>query len=122
MPITIKSNLDMYSILKKVNLRYNGERGVEQALEDVKTEAMGSTPVDTGLLRSSFRIDVSSDSGSSIRGSLTNETPYSIFVHERLDVYHPIGKAKYLEDPFLERAFSGKILKTIANHIGKDIK
>lgn len=24
---------------------------------------------------------------------------YAIYVHERLDVYHPVGKAKFLEDP-----------------------
>lgn len=25
--------------------------------------------------------------------------PYALAVHERLDVYHPIGQAKYLEQP-----------------------
>lgn len=29
---------------------------------------------------------------------------YAIYVHERLDVHHPIGKAKFLEDPVREYA------------------
>lgn len=29
---------------------------------------------------------------------------YAIYVHERLDAYHPVGKAKFLEDPVNEYA------------------
>lgn len=31
------------------------------------------------------------------------DAPYALYQHERLDLYHPTGGAKYLERPLLER-------------------
>jgi len=31
--------------------------------------------------------------------SVIYDSPYGIFVHERLDVHHPTGQAKFLEQP-----------------------
>ncbi len=42
---------------------------------------------------------------------------YAVAVHERLDVDHPVGKAKFLEDPMLRRAskFEANIAAALIN-------
>lgn len=42
---------------------------------------------------------------------------YAIFVHERLDVFHPVGQAKYLEEPF--RGLAPKMTEKIAKYFSK---
>lgn len=43
------------------------------------------------------------------------ETPYAMIVHERLDVFHPIGQAKYLETPV--RRYEGLIQQIITTEL-----
>jgi len=44
---------------------------------------------------------------------------YALYVHERLDVHHPVGKAKFLEDPanrlkpYLERNVANRIARVL---------
>lgn len=66
---------------------------IQQALMIVVKEAQYRCPLDTGYLLSHWMIKRS-------RGTWSIEftADYALYVHERLDVYHPLGEAKFLEN------------------------
>ena len=70
--------------------------------ELIMTEAKKECPVDTGTLRSSGYTAKPKWDGARIVVELGfggAAAPYAVYVHERLDLRHTVGKAKYLEDP-----------------------
>lgn len=82
---------------------------LHQEHEEIMTEAKRETPVDTGALRSSGHVnppEIKGDVVVSEGGFGGPAAPYAVIVHERLDVNHPNGKAKFYEDP-LNRARNG---------------
>ena len=100
-------------------LRDAGKTGEELLLEganDIIEDSRGEVPVDTGTLRSSTFVDEPSRSETEIsvefgygrENDMTNPrtgllaSEYMLAVHERLDVAHTNGKAKFLEDPLNE--------------------
>lgn len=78
------------------------------------------TPVDTGALRNSATVPEPELIGSvgvvQEMGYGSTAVDYAIPVHERLDVHHPVGEAKYLERPFLEER------PAIVRRIGFDVQ
>jgi hypothetical protein len=75
-----------------------------QEAEAIMTESKQQCPVDTGALRASGHVTPPEISGGHVAVTLAYggpAAPYAIFVHEKLTARHPIGKAKYLEDPLL---------------------
>jgi hypothetical protein len=42
---------------------------------------------------------------------------YAVIVHEDLEAIHPVGKAKFLEDPIRDYA-SEKFPRTVIKHVG----
>lgn len=86
--------------------------------ELIMTDAKKNTPVDTGTLRSSgivtprpadHRVDLSFGGAASA---------YAAIVHERLDVHHPVGEAKFLENA-LNRWRSGGGIQRLGARLGK---
>lgn len=79
---------------------------VEDALldcgNDLQQKAQDLTPVDTGALRASAFTEAESGSNPSVIVGYTEE--YAIFVHENLEAHHPVGQAKFLEQPLKENA------------------
>jgi hypothetical protein len=78
-------------VVKKYTDDYNRYRN---ALKIIVEEARRRCPYDTHYLETHWQI---------VRKNKTNynivfTAPYAIFVHERLDVYHPHGEAKFLEN------------------------
>lgn len=70
--------------------------------EEVMEESKRECPVDTGTLRSSGFVhspDVERGEMSVALGYGGAAAEYAIFVHEDLTAHHPVGKAKFLEDP-----------------------
>ena len=66
----------------------------------IMNESKKECPVDTGLLRSTGRVDDAVIEGGSVRVDLGYYTNYAIFVHEDLTKHHVWPtKAKFLEDP-----------------------
>ena len=75
------------------------------------TESRRRTPVDTGALRASHEVskpDVKFGAAFtdiavtiSVGGSAA---PYAIAVHENLDAFHKVGRAKFLESTIMESA------------------
>ena len=89
-----------------LNLLSASKQGLYEEGEEIFEESQLEVPVDTGALKRSGYSEKQGNSvdigyGRSEELGASNETPntYMVAVHERLDVYHPNGKAKFLEDP-----------------------
>ena len=75
--------------------------------EYIMSDAKQLCPVDTGNLRASGHVtqpEVTGESVSVVLGFGGPAVKYALPVHERLDVHHPNGQAKYLEQPMLAAA------------------
>lgn len=114
--------LDGWSGLQDALARFNGdalaaaEGALYRVAEEIMTAAKKLTPVDTGNLRASGHVLKPEVQGSSITVTLgfggpagsgegqNKDVGYAVPVHERLDLNHPVGQAKYLEQPMLEAA------------------
>lgn len=73
--------------------------------ELIMTTAKRLTPVDTGALRASGYVRqpmIRNNEVISQGGFGGSSAPYAIYVHERLDVRHPIGQAKFYESAIME--------------------
>ena len=62
----------------------------------VQRNAMKRTPVDTGNLRSSFGTVVTEATPAGATGVVHNTAEYAIYVHDRTDLKHTVGEAKFL--------------------------
>ena len=73
--------------------RYKDQTRLQQGFMIVVKEAQRRCPVDTGYLRDNWILKNS-------RGvwSIAFTADYAIYVHERLDVKHDVGEAKFLEN------------------------
>lgn len=81
--------------------------GMYQLGESIMTKAKLLCPVDTGNLRSTGHVEPPKHEGGRVIVRLAfggSATDYAIYVHENLLARHPVGQAKYLEQPFLEEA------------------
>lgn len=85
--------------LKNVAKRYPEAtaKGLYEEGLEIMAEAQRRTPVDTGRLRASGRVSLPvRSSNPSI--TLSFGTDYGIYVHERTELRHPVGEAKFLEN------------------------
>lgn len=90
---------------------------VLRALVEIENNSAKRTPIDTGNLKASglghAKLLASAPSGAI--GYTTNTADYAIYVHERLDLKHPIGEAKFLENavnevkPKIEKKFGAEL-------------
>jgi|TARA_Y100000310_G_scaffold7603_1_gene8333 hypothetical protein len=75
---------------------------LREDLFELEAASVPLVPVATGRLRNARTVVV--------RGIIDPEallsynTAYAVYVHERLDLRHPVGEAKFLEKPFKRRA------------------
>ena len=128
------------TVIRKVDekLRNAGIKAMRIEMEQILTEAIDLTPIDTGTLRRSGTVSVgelppfvlvhqAAEAGSRTRYPeplsestvvyISFNTPYAKRQHEEL-LNHPRGgQAKYLEQPFESR--KGDALKAIAAAIAK---
>ena len=105
----------------------------EEACEDIMKESLRQVPRDTETLANSAFYDIrkAKDYGYEAvlgyGGSAINpktEVPvmdYAVVVHEDLEAVHPIGKAKFLEDPIRDYA-AEKFPRTVIKHVGPAIE
>lgn len=101
----------------------NAERLLAGALftegELIMSEAKRITPVDTGRLRASGNVKPPEHQNGTVTVELAYGTDYAIYVHEITSNTHPVGQAKFLEQPVkaaaagLERRLAGRIQKGI---------
>jgi len=104
--------------LKKLRKEYPDRisRGLSLVAESVMTISKTMAPVDLGTLRSSGQVkpvkrENLDFSVELIYGGAASE--YASIQHERLDYFHSVGQAKYLEEPLRRH----KIMEEFAGHI-----
>ena len=101
----------------------------EEACEDIMEESLRQVPRDTETLANSAFYDITHAKDYGFEATLGYEgsainlktgTPvmdYAVVVHEDLEAIHPVGKAKFLEDPIRDYA-SEKFPRTVIKHVG----
>jgi hypothetical protein len=77
----------------------------------VQAEAQKRTPVDTGYLRSSAKTRMEND----YTVLVSYDAAYAIFVHERTNLRHKVGEAKFLQNAIDKN--KSQIRKIIENTI-----
>ena len=109
------------------NLNFTGainaiEEGLKEGFEDVAKKMAPiiemNTPVDTGALRKSERID-KIDSNGNIGLRFSANTEYALIQHENLNYKHTEGRAKYITAPLTEQLDDN--LKIISNAVNKKL-
>jgi len=105
-----------------------GSEGLLDFAEEVMTESLEQVPVETGTLKNSAFVDEPTENEEGVvqirvgygRGEanpLTGKHPadYMVPVHERLDVHHPVGNAKFLEGPLMSslQDFSARLVISV---------
>ena len=105
----------------------------KEACEEIMDESLRQVPRDTGTLADSAFYDIrkAKDYGYEATlgygGSAINPKTgvpvmdYAVIVHEDLEAYHPIGKAKFLEDPIRDYA-AEKFPRTVIKHVGPTLE
>lgn len=97
-------------------------RGAYMGTQEVLTISMERVPVHYGTLRASGTVEQPRIVGNEVRvviGYGGPSAPYAAIVHERLDVHHNTGQAKYLEQPMLENG--SRILDAIRSEVKQGI-
>ena len=105
----LKGLPEVLGTLKKIEgkvPRNAGRALYEEALIEQK-ESMARTPVEFGTLRNSHETSLPSYKGDELSVEIKvggPAAPYAVAVHERLDVSHKAGQAKFLESTLLGSA------------------
>ena len=81
----------------------------------MQREAQKLVPVDTGALKASAMTDLIKGPTPKVVVKFTQQ--YAIYVHEDLWAYHPVGQAKYLEEPY--RQLKPRLVYIIAKEAAK---
>lgn len=109
MAAKVQTMQELQALLSKLGkgaLEQAGRALYQEALV-IQRESMKRTPVDTGALRASHETKQPDTTGGEVSVRIVvggPAAPYALFVHERLDVHHPVGQAKFLESAVLEAA------------------
>jgi hypothetical protein len=120
----------MKRIEKTVELRVM--QGMKEHADIVMAESNLQVPVDTFTLGQTGYVGNAYKKGGEITIDLGYASPstdimnpittkmastYAVEVHEDLNVFHPVGKAKFLEDPLVAslEAFNVRMKQTVAN-------
>jgi hypothetical protein len=102
-------------------------RGLTEWANEVYRGSQSEVPVavgrpDAGYLKATGKVDI--DAGALRAAVSYDKSPrvahLAIWVHERLDQAHPVGKTKYLEDPLNRSKDSGT--RKLADAIKREIR
>jgi len=85
------------SVLEDIKEAVNGV--LTEGAQSIAEESQRQAPEETGALKDSCRVEAGEMSA-----EVKYETDYAAKVHEDIGARHRIGKAKFLEDPFNEKA------------------
>ena len=95
--------------------------------ERIMTAAKRLTPVLTGALRASGQIATPTETarGASVTLGLGNSAiGYAVHVHENLQARHPVGQAKFLEQPLNEarQGMDARLAEAVRREIARAAK
>lgn len=82
----------------------------------ILNDSIKQTPLEFGDLRRSGTVEEVKDTKKEYVIAIGFNTEYAAAVHENLNAHHPVGKAKYLEDPLMAR------IDDIPKNIAKRVK
>jgi hypothetical protein len=90
-------------------------RAVNKAANHTIGQAQKLAPVDTGALKASGTALPAENNDGQITATIGFNTDYAAAVHERLDLYHKQGQAKFLEVPLrqMEVKFKDFVMEEI---------
>ena len=120
-------------------VQYALGRALWEAGTTIGNESQELVPIDTGNLKGSMSYDVSGIGTSSPVVEIRYGTPYALYQHEKLELFHPArdgnsagrrgtgptapgtagGSPKYLEFPFLEETsqYPTKLVDRVQRHL-----
>jgi hypothetical protein len=94
--IRIEMNLDFEPLSRRITEAEPA--ALAQGMEHIRAAAVELTPVETGRLAGSATVHVDPEQH---QASISYAGPYARYQHERLDLKHEHGQAKYLEQPMV---------------------
>ena len=99
--------------IRKISRR--SEAGLLRAGEFIKNDSQKRTPVDTGNLRADHYVTKGRKGFSPIVEIGVLSANYAVPVHERIELNHPTGEAKFLENAVVEN--KSKIISIIKESV-----
>lgn len=98
------SNIDMADL--DLRIRAAVELAIDEVADRIVADADPLTPIDTGELRASVKVDEIERPGEGYALRISYNTPYAARQHEELEYNHPEPgtQAKFLEVPFKQHA------------------
>jgi hypothetical protein len=105
------SNLRRGLRAQKHRIEEAAPEALTQAAEHIRGVSVENTPVETGRLAGSAAVHIEGDDTAAI----TYDGPYARYQHERLDLHHEHGTAKFLEKAVLSE--KDKALAILARHL-----
>lgn len=116
--ITLENPAPLMAALQALGPQAQGAAAgvLRQEAELLMTQAKGLTPVDTGALRASGHVQPPEETATGVAVTLGFGGPvveYAVYVHEDLAASHPVGQAKFLEQPVL--TWAGQAESVIAD-------
>ena len=108
-----KKRVDALARADKKALR----RGMAKAGRFLLRESKKLVPVKTGKLKASGSSKVLNNSVNKPEYVVSYKKRYAIYVHENLHVFHPVGQAKFLEQP--AREYRRTLIHIIENEVEK---
>ena len=97
--------------------RAAARRALDRFGEHVLGDAQQLTPVKTGFLQNSATAEPAQDLGGKLTKEIGFNASYAAPVHERLDVHHAIGQAKFLSTAVERNA--PKLADYVVNEVKK---
>lgn len=115
--LRVKGKANVQRNLRKLAKKYPNAAVAGLFKEEMNMigEAKVRTPVDTGRLRSSGHAVKPEIKGNEISGQIGFDTNYAAAVHERTELHHTVGEAKFLENAMNEE--QGGMADRIARYI-----
>lgn len=110
MSLEVRGSFDLGKIRRAP--REIAPEALAEAMEHIRVVAVGRTPVETGHLAGSAEVKVDAER---MEASLSYPGPYARYQHERLDLRHETGQAKYLESALSDGV--GQALKVIERRL-----
>lgn len=107
MPINTESAATIAALeLMAARSSYVIPEALEEFADNIFEVSQDLVPVDTGELKSTGKREKAETNGIEVSVEIAYTAEHALHVHEDLEVQHPRGQAKYLEEPMNENASS----------------
>ena len=96
------------------------EKSLTKVSNHILAEAIQICPVKEGTLRRSGKVTNLKTTFLEVSNEIRFDTDYAVYVHERLDLHHPVGQAKFLETAL--NATAPDLAKEVATGYRSELK